>query len=469
MIFLSTSGTPVSAFDFENSSIPVVVPSIAAVGLMSHALYQYSYTLWNNNNVLVMEKEYPHALAWYKDLIEKYPCAYFEKKQFLCGNKGSKEWQNCIHQIYCPRHFLRDIDILYAKKKKGIKLVDSDMNFLKHQEFNILGQAAAIENNHMTYRYLSIFGLVVGLESVRALYKNFTDSDTRAYFNSQSSLTCYGMKKHTAPFYFQSRKSWDELVNIKMSNRDFDMFSYEFAAFLFSYLIFTKYQDYQEDAFAYEHIDNDGIPFQYDDMINTQQRDEVENTEFVEMKIEEGDKPHELKAARQRILQENSLEESTYELVDDDTANILMNKKAILQSMHKNIVLKGATRGNVISLSGSIDVANITAFQEAVFANKGLVGKSLSEKLTFIHGDFIIIASIFYGKTHVRKDALMVSYHSCLLEELFVHTEGAIIELCDTIVTGDIVFDYPGVLVIDENTILVGTISNARVVRITNS
>jgi len=135
------------------------------------------------------------------------------------------------------------------------------MNFLKYQEFKILAQAAAIENNHMTYRYLSIFGLVVGLESMRALYKHFTDSDARAYFNSQSSST---------PFYFQSRKSWDKLVDSKMSDRDCDMLSYESVALFFSFCIVSMYQKYQEDAFAHEHVYND-------DRINNKQGDTVEN------------------------------------------------------------------------------------------------------------------------------------------------------------------------------------------------
>lgn len=149
--------------------------------------------------------------------------------------------------------------------------------------------------------------------------------------------------------------------------------------------------------------------------------------------------------------------------IDASTQDILMNKKDELRTVRKSFVSTGTMHSPSISLSGCLDVANIVALKQATFASKGLIKNSLSNELTFIHGDFIITKSTFHGTTHIAKEALVVSYNSCLLDQICIHSKDMILDLRDTVVTGDIIFDHPGIIVIDKKTVLSGTISNARV------
>ena len=174
-----------------------------------------------------------------------------------------------------------------------------------------------------------------------------------------------------------------------------------------------------------------------------------------------------LQVARQDAVQNMSLQECEYEAIDTATQDILMNKKDMLRNVHKSCVMKGSMRSSSVSLCGCLDIAHIIALQQATFASKGLIENSLSKKLSFIHGDFIITSSIFYGITHIEKEASVVSYNGCFLDHLCVRNDHpVIIELCDTIVIGDIIFDHPGIVVIDKKTVLCGTISNARIMMI---
>ena len=171
----------------------------------------------------------------------------------------------------------------------------------------------------------------------------------------------------------------------------------------------------------------------------------------------------ELQLARQDVVQNMSLQECEYEAIDVATQNILMSKKDMLRNVPKSCVMKGSMRSPSVSLSGCLDIANIVALEQAAFSSKGLIENSLSKKLSFMHGDFIIAKSIFYGQTHIEQEASVISYNVCLLDELCIHKKDVIIELRDTIVTGDIIFDHPGIVVIDKKTVLGGTILNARV------
>ena len=171
----------------------------------------------------------------------------------------------------------------------------------------------------------------------------------------------------------------------------------------------------------------------------------------------------ELQAARQDAVQNILLQEYEYEAIDVATQNILMSKKDMLRNVHKSCVMKGSVRSPSVSLSGCLDVANIVALEQAAFSSKGLIENSLSKELSFMHGDFIIAKSIFYGQTHIEQEASVISYDACLLDHLCIHKKDVIIELRDTVVTADIMFDYPGILVIDKKTVLGGTISNVLV------
>lgn len=168
----------------------------------------------------------------------------------------------------------------------------------------------------------------------------------------------------------------------------------------------------------------------------------------------------ELEIARQDAVQNMSLVE--YEIIDTVTQDILINKKDMLRNIPKSLTMKGSMRSPSVSLSGSLDIANIVALQQANFLSKGLIENSLSKKLSFIQGNFIISSSVFYGTTHI-ENASMVSYYGCFLDQVCVHSKDMILDLRDTIVTGDIIFDHPGIIVIDKKTVLGGTVSNAQI------
>ena len=70
-----------------------------------------------------------------------------------------------------------------------------------------------------------------------------------------------------------------------------------------------------------------------------------------------------------------------------------------------------------------------------------------------------------YGITHIEEDASITSFKGCLLDKLHVHKKDVIVELRDTVVAGDIVFDHPGTLVVDKKTVFGGIIYNARIMK----
>lgn len=531
IMLLSISETVVPYSNLEEMFVArgqvATIISIVAAGIMSAATYQYCSTLPWKKDLLVIEKEYPYVQAWYNSLIIKYPSARFDIKQLLRGNYSGQEhegWKSSFNQIYCPSAILRNINKYYDKKINGQVLTDEELLFLDVQEFMILCQAGVIEQNQMIQRYLYVFGIFVGLEVVKILYKECTDDDVKIHYLSQKPCNV-------------DSNDWDYAVHYKMMERSLKIVACECAAIFTLPLAFPLFQKPQEYEFSCRHADLDVLQqlllfFEafvnkkedYSKEIKTSymtyfssnvlqwyydiccdpkesepsirasiiqdeiQRRILENNKYdknivdlinkvedqVKMVRETGDEfrnydstlsiPEnialELEMARQDAVQNMSLEE--YEIIDTVTQDILINKKDTLRNIPKSLTMKGSMRSPSVSLSGCLDIANIVALQQANFSNKGLIEYSLSKKISFIQGDFIITSSIFYGTMHI-ENASMVSYEGCFLEQVCIHSKDMIIDLRDTVVTGDIIFDHPGTVVVDKKTILGGTVSNAQV------
>lgn len=508
IMLLSISETVVPYSNLEEMFVArgqvATIISIVAAGIMSAATYQYCSTLPWKKDLLVIEKEYPYVQAWYNYLIIKYPSARFDIKQLLRGDYTRDEyegWKSSFNQIYCPSAILGNINKYYDKKINGKVLTDEELLFLDVQEFMMLCQAGVIEQNQMIQRYLYTFGIFVGLEVIKILYKECTDDDAKKYYSSQKPCNV-------------DKNDWDYLVHYKMMERNLKIIACECVVMFTLPLAIPLFQKPQEYEFACRHADLDVLQqflIFFEAFVNKKEdypkesglsirtsivHDEIErrileNNEYdkniadlinkVEDQVktvrETGDEFRnydstlsisknialELETARQDAVQNMSLAE--YETIDTFTQDVLINKKDTLRNIPKSLTMKGSMHSPSVSLSGCLDVANIVALQQANFSNKGLIENSLSKKLSFIQGDFIITSSIFYGITHI-ENASMVSCNGCFLDQVCVHSKDMILDLRDTVVTGDIVFDHPGTVIVDKKTILGGTVSNAQVMMI---
>jgi len=176
--------------------------------------------------------------------------------------------------------------------------------------------------------------------------------------------------------------------------------------------------------------------------------------------------------ARQNALQNNIAKRYDFPFLDSEMQGVLTSSKNMLLNSPKYLIQTGTMDTNTVVLNGTMDFANLMAHRRAIFTGNGLIKNSFSGVLTVIEGDFIIESSTFHGETLIQKhhsaknDFSVISYKGCFLDHLCVRNDHpVIIELHDTIVTGDIIFDNdnPGILVVDKKTVLCGIISNARV------
>jgi hypothetical protein len=129
-------------------------------------------------------------------------------------------------------------------------LTDEELLFLDVQEFMILCQAGTIERNHMIQKYLYTFGVIVGLETIRVLYKEFTDESAKKYYSSQKTLK---VDSNDLPFI----STWDDVVHTKMNERNGHIFGCEFVAAVILSLTVSIFQKPQEYEFACRYADID--------------------------------------------------------------------------------------------------------------------------------------------------------------------------------------------------------------------
>lgn len=255
VMFLSIFETTLSHSDFEEDLSArgqgVIITSIAAVGFIGAIIHQYWITSPWQSDLLEMKERYPYVQNWYNYLIEKYPKVHFNTKQLLCLKSSPNEyqsWKYSFNQIYCSLDLLTKINNLYHEKVKGKKLTDEDLFFLNVQEFMILCQAGAIEQNHMIQRYLYSFEIVLGCEFLRILYKEYTDNDAQKYFSSQKSLR---VKEDRLPVDY----TWDDVVHAKMTERNGNLLGAELLIAIFLCASIYSFQKPQEYAFVCKHAD----------------------------------------------------------------------------------------------------------------------------------------------------------------------------------------------------------------------
>ncbi len=175
----------------------------------------------------------------------------------------------------------------------------------------------------------------------------------------------------------------------------------------------------------------------------------------------------ELAYFRQGFLDRVTLKDTNYPAIDDTTRTTLMDTKNALQAMRKNLTLHGVMKSNTLSFSGAIDAANLIALKNMNFIQcTGVINNSMSLGLTVFGRPCIIDGSFFKGRIDVVGDACMLAFQDCCVFTIAVHNEHTILELRNTLVAHDIVFDHPGIIVVDRNTVLNGKIVNAQVMMI---
>lgn len=260
IIFLSFPGTMLSYLDFEKTLSPrgqgAIILSMVAVAMMTNGIYEYYNSLPVDRELRIIEEKYPYAQVWYNDIINKYPSVHFDTKKLLRlepAFDGSLSWKTSYHQIYCAPYILNNINKLYDKKVNGKKLADDDELYLDVQEFIILCQVGAIEQYHMLQRYMYTFGLIMSLECVRILYKDFTDDDAYKYYASQDEFTIDQNLLHSAFI-------WEDIVHIKMRERNKHIFAIEFlSAIVLPWFTIDILQKSAGCAFACKHADSHAL------------------------------------------------------------------------------------------------------------------------------------------------------------------------------------------------------------------
>lgn len=231
------------------------VTASAATIIVGVALYQYCSTLPTREELFKFQEKYPYVQSWYQDIITKYPDLNFDEKQFLIGGyllEEYKRWKDSFNQIYCYDKLLQQHNDIYRKKVEGKFLTDEESLFLSVQEFMILCQASAIEQNHILKRYAYVFGMVACLELVRFFYKNATDDSWLDYYKSQKSLVV------TTDMYsnlIHGNATWQDVVDSKMVERNGALLACEFMVIMLTYPLIYPYQKNQKYNFVCKHAD----------------------------------------------------------------------------------------------------------------------------------------------------------------------------------------------------------------------
>lgn len=174
-----------------------------------------------------------------------------------------------------------------------------------------------------------------------------------------------------------------------------------------------------------------------------------------------------LTTARQEALQNIIARKYDFTPVSSEIEFYLVINKNGLLNAPKSFIQTGTMEVGAAVLDATMDCANLMARRRAVFIGNGLIKNSFVGALTVVEGDFIIESSTFHGDTLIQKEfsskanSSFVSYTGCLLDHLCVrNNHPVVLELRDTIVTGDIMFDHPGIVVVDKKTMLGGTMSS---------
>lgn len=140
-------------------------------------------------------------------------------------------------------------------------------------------------------------------------------------------------------------------------------------------------------------------------------------------------------------------------------------KKAELITMKKSLNMKGSVRSRKVSFSGTMDIANAVG-EEMELNGKGLLENCKIENYTTLNGEYIITDSAL-DKVHLNE--AFSSFNNCTLSSITakgLENQPCIIELLNTIVEGDIVFEgKPGIIVINDKSQLRQPVINGTIIK----
>lgn len=166
----------------EQYNIPTqVIPMSCAVAIFG---YVYANHQASQEDARCIATKYPGAQAWYNHLIQKYPQANLDTKQFLQEkrvvydtNKSISDrflkWNYFYNQIYAHQFILEKIDEIYKKIITNKFVSHEEKLFLSIQEFMILSHAGHIDHNHVMKTRWGLISLFMTLEATKAWTKDF--------------------------------------------------------------------------------------------------------------------------------------------------------------------------------------------------------------------------------------------------------------------------------------------------------
>lgn len=176
---------------------------------------------------------------------------------------------------------------------------------------------------------------------------------------------------------------------------------------------------------------------------------------------------NELNKARTQINSKQNISSIQTTVEEHKIADIVKQfneqKNSLIQKWKLNYQ-RGISVTGVGTFSGNLDIQNAVNFFEFNVAGLGTLKNCISKKLTKFDGNFIAEACHFKGELIIEKSAEFASFNNCLIGKLTIK-KAQTIELHDTVVDGDIIFEgIEGTLIIDEKTIICGQIRNCKII-----
>lgn len=171
-----------------------------------------------------------------------------------------------------------------------------------------------------------------------------------------------------------------------------------------------------------------------------------------------------INSARQAVS-DNHVDKN-YQSVDTSTKEMLQQKKAALITKTKTQIQSGILVAGTSSFNGSMNIAHAISFLHQSFSGEGLITHCLSFMNTTFDGNFIAETCAFKGEVTLNPGTTIVSFNKSFLGSLKSKAEKVVVELLDTVVAGDIVFEHEGIIVMDKKSVLGGNIVNGMIVHI---
>lgn len=148
--------------------------------------------------------------------------------------------------------------------------------------------------------------------------------------------------------------------------------------------------------------------------------------------------------------------------VSDAIKTTLENNKKELESKWKLHHQIGISVSGSTSLPSRCNVANAFCLNLTV-ASDGILSNCIATNSTTIDGNIIANTCQFKGHVTIDEPASFASFTNCLIGN--IKTNNTIIELCSSVVEGNIAFNKPGIVVVDNQTVISGTVINGTVMR----